>query len=77
MVGRIHCLEDVTILGMLEVDSNGNVNASRKGEKTTDFVGPGGFPDFSTAAQTVIFVGSWFPSEGYVAATADSQVMIC
>ena len=50
---------DVAILGLLEADSDGNVNVSRRGEKAIDYVGPGGFPDFCVAAKTLIFVGSW------------------
>ncbi len=50
---------DVTVLGMLEVDSSGNVNVSSKGENITDFVGPGGFPNITKCAKTIIFVGSF------------------
>jgi propionate CoA-transferase len=50
---------DVSILGMLQVDSEGNVNVSKRGEGAINYVGPGGFIDFSTAARTVIFVSSW------------------
>lgn len=48
---------DVTVLGMLEVDSLVNVNVSAKGHSITDFVGPGGFPNISKNASTIIFVG--------------------
>lgn len=47
------------ILGFLQVDSAGNVNASRRGPKATEVVGPGGFPDISDGAKVVIFVGAW------------------
>ena len=50
---------DAAILGILEVDSQGNVNVSKRGEGPQNYVGPGGFPDFCAAADTLIFVGSW------------------
>lgn len=50
---------DVAVLGFLQVDSAGNVNASHRGPRLTDLVGPGGFPDIADGAHTVIFVGSW------------------
>ena len=50
---------DITVLGCLEVDSNGNVNVSRRGPLVTDYVGPGGFPDITAGAKTIIFVGTW------------------
>jgi propionate CoA-transferase len=50
---------DASILGMLQVDSEGNVNVSKRGEGAINYVGPGGFIDFSTVARTVIFVSSW------------------
>lgn len=50
---------DAAILGILEVDSQGNVNVSKRGEGPKNYVGPGGFPDFCAAADTLIFVGSW------------------
>lgn len=48
---------DVTVLGMLQVDSEGNVNVSAKGTSITEFVGPGGFPNITKCAKTIIFVG--------------------
>jgi len=59
MFKRAHRELDVTILGILEVDSQGNVNVSKRGEGFINYVGPGGFIDFSTSAKTVIFVGNW------------------
>lgn len=56
---RAHRELDVTILGILEVDEQGNVNVSKRGEAVTDYVGPGGFIDFSTSADMVLFVGQW------------------
>lgn len=50
---------DVAILGILEADSEGNVNVSKRGDGPINYVGPGGFPDFCAAANTIIFVGSW------------------
>lgn len=50
---------DVSVLGFLQVDSNGNVNVSRRGEDITRYVGPGGFIDIADSAKTIIFVGSW------------------
>ncbi len=50
---------DVTILGLLEADSDGNVNVSNRGDGAINYVGPGGFPDLTTAANTIFFVGSW------------------
>ncbi len=50
---------DIAILGVLQVDSEGNVNASKRGDGAINYVGPGGFIDLATAAKTVIFVGSW------------------
>jgi propionate CoA-transferase len=50
---------DASILGMLDFDKEGNVNVSKRGEGARNYVGPGGFIDFSTIAKTVIFVSSW------------------
>lgn len=50
---------DVAVLGFLEVDGAGNVNASHRGEQLTDIVGPGGFPDIACGAKTIVFIGSW------------------
>lgn len=50
---------DVAVLGFLQVDSAGNVNASHRGPRLTDIVGPGGFPDIANGAHTIIFVGTW------------------
>ena len=50
---------DVTILGLLQADSQGNINVSKRGEGPINYVGPGGLPDLAAAAKTVIFVGSW------------------
>ncbi len=50
---------DVTVLGMLQADSIGNVNVSRKSSRIEDYVGPGGFPDLVSAAKSIIFVGAF------------------
>ena len=50
---------DAAILGILEADSDGNLNVSKRGHGPLNYVGPGGFPDFCAAAETIIFVGSW------------------
>ncbi|MDD5711304.1 MAG: hypothetical protein PHY31_00950 [Smithellaceae bacterium] len=50
---------DTAVLGFLQVDSRGNVNASHRGSHMRDFVGPGGFMDIVNCAKTIIFVGNW------------------
>jgi len=50
---------DASLLGMLQLDSEGNVNVSRRGEGAINYVGPGGFIDFITAAKTIFFISSW------------------
>jgi len=50
---------DVTMLGVLEADSEGNVNVSKRGEGPKNYVGPGGFIDITTGARMIIFVTSW------------------
>lgn len=50
---------DVTMLGVLEADSHGNVNVSKRGPKMINYVGPGGLPDLVAAARNILFVGSW------------------
>jgi len=50
---------DATILGMLQWDPAGNVNVSKRGEGPLNYVGPGGFIDFSSNARNVFFVSSW------------------
>lgn len=49
----------MTILGVVEADSEGNVNVSKRGDGPINYVGPGGFIDITTAAKTMIFVTSW------------------
>jgi propionate CoA-transferase len=50
---------DVTLLGVLEADSEGNVNVSKRGKSIKSYVGPGGFIDITTGARMIIFVTSW------------------
>lgn len=50
---------DAACLGALEIDAAGDVNVSRRGEGVRDYVGPGGFLDFATAAHTLVFVSRW------------------
>ena len=50
---------DVTSLGFLQVDSEGNVNVSKRGPRMLDYVGPGGFPNIVHGAKTILFIGSW------------------
>jgi propionate CoA-transferase len=50
---------DITVLGMLQTDSKGNVNVSRRGPGVSGYVGPGGFMNIAHSAKTVIFIGSW------------------
>jgi len=56
---------DATVLGFLQVDSEGNVNVSRRGPRAIDFVGPGGFIDIATYAKTIIFIGKWMQGAQY------------
>lgn len=50
---------DLTVLGIMQVDSEGNVNVSKKGEKITQYVGCGGFIDISTSAKNIVFIGTF------------------
>ena len=50
---------DVTILGMLQTDTLGNVNVSKKGPGPANYVGPGGFIDLCTYAKNIVFVGNF------------------
>lgn len=56
---------DVAVLGFLQVDSKGNVNVSRKSGSLADYVGPGGFPNITSCAKTIIFVGNWMDGAKY------------
>jgi propionate CoA-transferase len=50
---------DAACLGALEVDGAGNVNVSKRGAEVKKYLGPGGFIDFTTAAQALVFVCGW------------------
>ncbi len=50
---------DITLLGLLQVDSKGDVNVSKRGKGPINYVGPGGFTDMTVAAKTIIFIGTW------------------
>jgi len=50
---------DVTVLGLLQADSHGNVNVSKRGEGPINYVGPGGLPNIVNSAKSIIFIGSW------------------
>lgn len=61
---RVYEHLDASILGMLEFDAAGNVNVSKRGEGPINYVGPGGFIDFSSTARNVFFVCSWMVHGG-------------
>lgn len=65
MFERYHQHLDAAVLGFLEVDSAGNINVSKRGEKVTDYVGPGGFPDIVYGAKNLIFIGNWMHPCGF------------
>ncbi len=50
---------DVTVLGLLQADCQGNINVSKRGEGPINYVGGGGLPDLAASAKTMIFIGSW------------------
>jgi propionate CoA-transferase len=56
---RCYSRLDAACLGALEVDAAGNVNVSMRGEGVRGYAGPGGFIDFTSAADTLIFVCGW------------------
>lgn len=56
---RMYQRLDSVILGALEVDGQGNVNVSKRGEGAINYVGPGGFIDLTTAAKKVFFCVAW------------------
>jgi propionate CoA-transferase len=71
---RIYAGLDITILGLLEADSAGNVNVSKRGDGPMNYVGPGGFIDITTNAKKIIFCGSWM--NGGKVAVEGGQVRI-
>ncbi len=54
---------DGTVLGALQADSHGNVNVSKRGERLSSYVGPGGFIDLTSAAKTILFITKWMEGE--------------
>lgn len=56
---RMYQRLDGVILGALQVDGDGNVNVSKRGEGAINYVGPGGFIDLTTAAKKVFFCVAW------------------
>jgi propionate CoA-transferase len=50
---------DTTILGVLQADSDGNVNVSKRGVGARNHVGCGGLPDLVDSARNILFVGTW------------------
>jgi len=50
---------DITVLGMLQADTHGNVNVSKRGPRITQYGGPGGFTDIVEGAKKILFVGKW------------------
>lgn len=50
---------DAACLGVLQVDSAGNVNVSKRGDDPRGYVGPGGFIDLTADAKTIVFVSAW------------------
>lgn len=66
---------DATALGVLQADSLGNVNVSKRGEGIRNYVGPGGFIDFTTAARRIFFVSSWM-AHGRIAVEGGQLKMV-
>ena len=66
---------DTTILGFLQVDSQGNVNVSHRGDEPKDFVGAGGFCDIAEGAKTIIFTGSWMVKGQYRVSDGEMQMI--
>jgi propionate CoA-transferase len=65
---------DATCLGALQVDSDGNVNVSKRGAGPRNYVGPGGFIDLTEAARTIVFVCAWMARADVRAGTRSLHV---
>lgn len=50
---------DWVVLGVVEADSQGNVNVSKRGEVPMHHVGPGGFIDLVTCSKSILFCSAW------------------
>jgi propionate CoA-transferase len=50
---------DAAMLGFLQLDTDGNINLSKRGPGMLDYVGPGGAPSIIEGAKTVLFAGKW------------------
>jgi propionate CoA-transferase len=50
---------DAAMLGFLQLDTDGNINLSKRGPRMLDYVGPGGAPSIIEGAKTVLFAGKW------------------
>lgn len=64
-----------TVLGMIEADSNGNINVSKRGARPGLYVGLGGFTDITSAARNIIFVGSWMAHAQFSVANGKMSVI--
>lgn len=71
---RIYERLDWVILGALQVDSNGNVNVSKRGEGALNHVGPGGFIDLITASKSMLFCCTW--GDGAVVEVRDGEIKV-
>jgi propionate CoA-transferase len=56
---------DVSVFGFLQVDSDGNVNVSKRGNSIEGYVGPGGLINIAECAKTIVFVGHFMARARY------------
>lgn len=66
---------DASVLGFLQVDSDGNINVSKRGEGAINYVGPGGFVDITTCARNIFFVGAWMANAKFALNGAKVRVV--
>lgn len=71
---RIYERLDWVILGALQVDNQGNVNVSKRGEGAKNHVGPGGFIDLITSSKSILFCCNW--GEDAVVEIRDNKINI-